>query len=84
MVKKYPGISLLNFRNADHSTENSRNSRNKVEWKENFREKFFKNLGVPREVDPFLEILENAVPFATGSGRKFKAHVLVEWKAPNE
>ena len=55
-----------------------------MEWKENFREKFFKNLGVPREVDPFLEILENAVPFATGSCRKFKAHVLVEWKAPNE
>jgi len=29
-----------------------------------------------------LEILENAVPFATGSWRKFKADVLVEWKEP--
>ena len=30
------------------------------------------------------EILENAVPFATGSCRKFKADLLVEWKAPND
>ena len=37
---------LLNFRNANHSTEQFRNSGSKVEWKENFRE----NLGVPREV----------------------------------
>ena len=33
---------LLNFRNANYPTENSRNSRSKVEWKENFREKFFR------------------------------------------
>ena len=31
---------------------------------------------------PLLEILENAVPFATASCRKFKPHVLVKWKAP--
>ena len=30
------------------------------------------------------EILENVVPFATGSYRKFKADVLVEWKASND
>ena len=30
----------------------------------------------------FLEILENAAPFATGSCWKFKPDVLVEWKAP--
>ena len=30
------------------------------------------------------EILENAAPFATGSCRKIKAGILVEWKAPNE
>ena len=30
------------------------------------------------------EILENVVPFATGSCRKFKADVLVEWKASND
>ena len=29
-----------------------------------------------------LQIFENAVPFATGSCRKFKPDVLVEWKAP--
>ena len=30
----------------------------------------------------FLEILENTVPFATESRRKFKPDVLVEWKRP--
>ena len=78
--KSFPKFrKLLNFRNANHSTENSRNSASKVEWKENFRE----NLGIPREVVPFfLEILENAVPFATGSCQKFKPEVLDECKAP--
>ena len=32
----------------------------------------------------FLGILGNAVAFATGSCRKFKPDVLVEWKAPIE
>ena len=45
---------LLNFRNANHSTENFRNSGSKVEWKENFREIFFENLGIPREVVLFF------------------------------
>ena len=45
---------LLNFRNANHSTENFRNSASKVEWKENFREIFFENLGIPREVVLFF------------------------------
>ena len=31
----------------------------------------------------FVEILENAFPFTTGSCRKFKTDVLVEWKAPD-
>ena len=44
--------------------------------------KNFPNLGIPREVVFFWESLENAVPFATGSCRKFKPDVLVEWKAP--
>ena len=58
---------LLNFRNAKHLTKNSRNSRSKVEWKENFRENCFENWGIPREVVLFLEILENVIPFANGS-----------------
>ena len=41
----------------------------KVEWKENFWEKVSENLGIPREVVHFLEILKNAVPLATGSCR---------------
>ena len=42
---------LLNFRNANLSTEDSSNSRSKVEWKENFRENSFENLGIAFEVD---------------------------------
>ena len=34
------------------------------------------------KLSSFLEILENAVSFATGSCRKFKPEVLIEWKAP--
>ena len=49
----------------------------KLNEKKTSEKKFPKNLGIPRE-----EILENAVPFATGSCRKFKPEVLVEWKAP--
>ena len=34
------------------------------------------------KLSSFLEILENAVPFATGSCRKFKPDVSIKWKAP--
>ena len=75
---------LLNFRNTNHLTENSRNSEKKVEWKENFREIFFSKILVYlARLFSFLEILENTVSFATGSCRKFKPDVLVEWKAPS-
>ena len=55
MVQKFPEkfpeiLELVNFRNANHSTENSGNSGSKVEWKGNFRENIFENLGIPREV----------------------------------
>ena len=83
---------LLNFRNANHSTENFRNSGSKVEWKENFWEIFSKIWVYLERLSSFLEMSENrhyrcsqpknAVPFATGSCRKFKPEVLVEWKAP--
>ena len=43
-----------NFPETNYPTENSRNSRSKVEWKENLREKFFENLGMPREVVLFF------------------------------
>ena len=43
----------------------------KLNGKKTSEKKFPKNLGIPRE-----EILENAVPFATGSCRKFKPEVL--------
>ena len=41
---------LLDFRNANHSTKNSRNPGSTVEWKANSREKFLESLGIPREV----------------------------------
>ena len=44
---------LLNFQNANHSIKNSRNSGNKVEWKENFWE-ISKNLSIPRVVFLFF------------------------------
>ena len=57
-----------------------------VKWdgKKTSREKFFENLAIPREVDPLFGILENAVPFATGSCGTFKADVLDEGKAPKK
>ena len=58
---------LLNCRNANHSTENSRFSGSIVEWKQNFRENIFENLGIHRKVALFLKILENALPSASGS-----------------
>ena len=71
---------LLIFRNANLSTENSSNSRSKVEWKENFRENSFEKIWVYlSRLTSVLEILEDAVPFATGSCRKFKADVLVNF-----
>ena len=43
--------------------------------------KFSKILGKSREVVLFLVIFRNAVPFRSGSCRKFKPEILVEWKA---
>ena len=58
---------LLNFRNVNHSTENSRNLGSKVEWKANSREKFLENMGTPREV----------VLFCGNFGQCFATHI---WK----
>ena len=78
--QKFPEIpKAVEFPNANPSTENSRNPGSKVEWKENFQEKNWVYLA---RLSSFLEILENAVPFATESSKKYKADVLVEWEAP--
>ena len=59
---------LISEMHANHSTENSGNSGSKVEWKGNFREKAFSKIWVYlARFSSGLEILENAVPFATGS-----------------
>ena len=47
---------LLSFRRANHSTENSGNSRMKVKWDGNFQENFYQNLGIPHEVVLFSGI----------------------------
>ena len=68
---------LLNFRNANHATENFRISGNKVEWKENFREIFFQNLGIPREADLIFGNVGKIV--ITGAvNRKMLFHSLLE------
>jgi len=41
---------LLNFRKANHSTQNSGNSGMKIKWNGNFQENMFENLGIPHEV----------------------------------
>ena len=51
---------LLNFRKANHSTENSGNSGMKVKWNGNFQEKFFENLGIPHEFVLFSGIDANS------------------------
>ena len=57
---------VLNFRNENHSTENSGNSGSKVEWKENFRGNIFENLGITREVFLFFgNFGKCSVPFAS-------------------
>ena len=48
------------------------------------RENFPKIWVYLARLSSFLGILENAVPFATGSCLRFKPDVLVEWKAPIE
>ena len=51
---------LLNFRKANHSTENSGNSGMKVKWNGNFQGKIFENLGIPHEVVLFFGIHANS------------------------
>ena len=83
MAKSFQKIrKLLNFRNANNSSENYSNFAGKFEWKGNFRKKFSKIWVYLARLSSFLEILENAVPFATRSCRNFKPDVLVDWKAP--
>ena len=46
------------------------------------RKKSLKILVYLVRLSSFSEILENAVLFTTGSCRKFKTDVLLEWKVP--
>ena len=54
----------------------------KLNEKKSFRKKFLKISGYHMWLSSFLEIFENALPFATGSCQNFKPEVLVECKAP--
>ena len=42
----------------------------------------FRKFGSTSRGCPLFENLENAVPFVTGSCRKFKPGVLVKWEVP--
>ena len=56
-LEKFQKIrKLLNFRKANHSTQNSVNSGIKGKWNGNFQENFFENLGIPHEVVLFFGI----------------------------
>jgi len=48
---------LLNFRNANHSTENYGNSGMKIKWKGNFQEKMFEIWVYFRRLSSFSEIM---------------------------
>ena len=65
-------LKLLNFRNANHSTENSGILGAKLNGKETSGKTFSKIWVYLARFCSFLEILENAVPFATGSCQKFQ------------
>ena len=81
--EKFPEIpKLLNFLMGTSQPKMLEIPGANLSGKKTSAEKFFANLGIPREVVFFDEILKNAVPFATGSCRKFKPDFLVEWKAP--
>lgn len=77
VVQKFPGKSfqkftkLLNFRNVNHSTENSRNSeRAKLNRKKTSGKTLSKIWGYFTRLSCVLEILENAVLFVTGNWTK--------------
>ena len=70
---------LLNFWDANHSTESPENSVSKVECKESFSKIWVYHA----RLSGFAEISKNTVPFDTRSCRNFKKpEVLVEWKVP--
>ena len=71
-------LETVDFRNANHSTENSGNSGSKVEWKGTLPAKgIFENLGIPREVFVWFGNFGKCC-----SIRYWKLDVLVEWKGP--
>ena len=74
---------LLNFRSANYEPKLLEIPGAKLNGKKTPGKIFQKLLGMPREVVPVLDILKKAVLFTTGSCRKFKPEVQVEWKATN-
>ena len=69
---------LLSFRKVNHSTENSGNSRMKVNWDGNFQENFFENLGIPHEVVLFSGIYANS-QFSTQRWLLLLAAITANW-----
>ena len=55
---------FLNFRKANHSTQNSGNSTMKIKWNGNFQENMFENLGIPREVVFFFVFFRKLCKFS--------------------
>jgi len=74
---------LLNFRNANHLTENSGNSGRKIDWNGNFRQEIFANLTIRSKVVLFYgNSGKYCSRFATGNFQKAIPEFFVELKAP--
>ena len=65
---------LLNFQNANHPTENSRNPMRKIRWNRNSWWEIFRNLSKPRA--------ENVAPFTTGNSRNANRNFWSNGKCP--
>ena len=85
MVQKFPGNVSRNSGNCWTSkiqTIQRIIPAAKMNGKKTSRKKFQKFGYTSRSLSSLLKILENAIPFATGSWQKFKVDGLVEWKEP--
>ena len=69
---------LLNFRKANHLTEDSGDFGMKDKWNGNFQEKFFENLGIPHEVVFFFGIYANS-KFSTQRWLVLFAAITASW-----
>ena len=76
-------LKLLNFEMRTIQPQNQEIREAKLNGRTTSRKKFSKIWVYLARLSSFSEILESAVPFATGKLPKIQTRRLVEWKAPN-